>query len=57
MQLKALRPFYKDGDVILDGETFETEEQHGRELITRSIAEPVEEGDKPGQKRRAKKDA
>ena len=57
MQLKALRPFYKDGDVILDGETFETEEQHGRELITRSIAEPVEEGDKPGHKRRTKKDA
>lgn len=57
MQLKALRPFYKDGDVILDGETFETEEQHGRELITRSIAESVEEDDKPGQKRRAKKDA
>lgn len=56
MKLKALRPFYKDGDVILDGETFEAEEQHGRELITRQIAAPSEEDDKPDQKRRTKKE-
>ncbi|WP_314384935.1 hypothetical protein [Pseudomonas brenneri] len=56
MKLKALRPFYKDGGVILDGETFETEEQHGRELITRSIAAPAEEDDKQEQKRRTKKE-
>lgn len=56
MKLKALRPSYKDGGVILDGETFETEEQHGRELITRQIAEPAEEDDKPEQKRRVKKE-
>jgi len=44
MKIKANRPIYKDGKVILAGEDCVTSEQHGRELVTRGYAtEPAAE--------------
>lgn len=59
MKLKAKKPFYKDGSVILPGAQFETHEMHGRELVRKGIAvlEPsgVESDDPPKPKRSSKK--
>lgn len=42
MQMKAVLPFYKDGRVILEGESFATSDQHARELVARGIAKTIE---------------
>lgn len=42
MNMKAIRPFYKDGRVILDGEAFITNDLHARELVARGIAQTSE---------------
>lgn len=48
MKLITLKPLLLGGKVVVEGKSFETQEQHGRELITkgyavldRSDAEPV----------------
>lgn len=56
MKMKAIRPIYKDGTVILEGEAFTTSEQHGRELMTLAYAEVFEAEERPEPKRRAKKE-
>lgn len=40
MKLKTLRPLYLGGQTLVEGTTFETIEQHGRELILKGYAEP-----------------
>ena len=45
MKLKTLKPLYLGGRTLVEGETFETIEQHGRELITKGYAVEVSEGD------------
>lgn len=39
MKLKLLKPIYLNGEVLTEGKTFETLEQHGRELIRKGYAE------------------
>lgn len=41
MKMKAIRPIYKDGKTLIEGEEFETGEQHGRELLNRGYASQV----------------
>jgi len=41
MKMKAIRPIYKDGKTLIEGEEFETVEQHGRELLARGYASQV----------------
>ena len=50
MKLKALKPFWKSGTVILPGEDFETHEQHGRELVTGNFALAATEDQAPAEK-------
>lgn len=38
MKMKAIRPTYQGGTVILAGEEFATNEQHGRQLAARGYA-------------------
>lgn len=39
MKLKTLKPLYLGGRTLVEGETFETIEQHGRELVQKGYAE------------------
>ncbi|WP_418162855.1 hypothetical protein [Pantoea vagans] len=43
MKLTLLKPNYFEGKVIREGETIETNEQHGRELIKLGYAEKVDD--------------
>jgi len=40
MKLKTLKPLYLGGLTLVEGTSFETIEQHGRELIQKGYAEP-----------------
>lgn len=40
MKLKTLKPLYLGGRTLVEGTSFETIEQHGRELIHKGYAEP-----------------
>lgn len=42
MKLKAIKPIYIGGDVVVEGREFETNEQHGRELERKGYAVEVE---------------
>lgn len=42
MKLKAIKPIYIGGDVVVEGREFETHEQHGRELERKGYAVEVE---------------
>lgn len=39
MKLKTLKPLYLGGRTLVEGTTFETIEQHGRELVQKGYAE------------------
>ena len=39
MKLKTLKPLYLGGQTLVEGSSFETIEQHGRELIHKGYAE------------------
>lgn len=39
MKLKTLKPLYLGGQTLVEGTSFETIEQHGRELIQKGYAE------------------
>ncbi|TKV19545.1 hypothetical protein [Citrobacter sp. wls613] len=43
MKLTLLKPNYFEGKVIREGESIETTEQHGRELIKLGYAEQVQD--------------
>jgi len=43
MKLIVNRPIYVKGAVLLEGHAFETNEQHGRELLARGYASQKEE--------------
>lgn len=45
MKLTLLKPNYFEGKVIREGETIETNEQHGRELIKLGYAEKVDDSE------------
>lgn len=47
MKMKATKPFWHAGSVVLPGQDFETLEQHGRELVTRNIAQAIKADSKP----------
>lgn len=47
MKLKTLKPLYLGGQVLPEGRSFETIEQHGRELIAKGYAEPDSSDDEP----------
>tara|TARA_R110001606_G_scaffold68797_1_gene157160 strand:+ start:9647 stop:9838 length:192 start_codon:yes stop_codon:yes gene_type:complete len=47
MKMKAKKPFWHAGSVVLPGQDFETLEQHGRELVTRNIAQAIKVDSKP----------
>ncbi|AVN34597.1 DUF7210 family protein [Serratia marcescens] len=44
MKVKALVPILFGSRVVNDGELFETQELHGRELIKKGYAEQVSDG-------------
>ena len=44
MKLLLIKPNYFGGTVVSEGNTIETDEQHGRELIKKGYAELVEDG-------------
>ncbi|OQP32430.1 DUF7210 family protein [Pantoea latae] len=58
MKLRSIKPIYHQGEVLTEGTTFETLEQHGRELIQRGYAEEPgakkESGDDGSTKGKAK---
>ena len=39
MKMKTLKPLYLGGQTLTEGRSFETNEQHGRELIQKGYAE------------------
>ena len=43
MKLILLKPNYFNGVVVTEGQTIETTEQHGRELIKIKYARPVDD--------------
>ena len=43
MKLVLLKPNYFNGEVVTEGQTIETTEQHGRELIKLKYARPVDD--------------
>ncbi|HBZ4253119.1 TPA: hypothetical protein MG545_15860 [Klebsiella pneumoniae] len=45
MKLTLLKPNYFEGKVFREGETIETNEQHGRELIKLGYAEKVDDSE------------
>lgn len=47
MKLKTLKPLYLGGQVLPEGRSFETIEQHGRELIAKGYAEADSSDDEP----------
>lgn len=58
MKLRSIKPIYHQGEVLTEGTTFETLEQHGLELIQRGYAEEPgakkESGDDGSAKGKAK---
>ncbi|MNL84441.1 hypothetical protein D3C87_2124040 [compost metagenome] len=54
MKMKAVRPIYKDGKTLIEGEEFETSEQHGRELLTRGYATQIGESADPADIKKSK---
>ncbi|MGK6325761.1 hypothetical protein ACMGEE_01490 [Erwinia sp. DT-104] len=48
MKLRSIKPIYHQGEVLTEGTTFETLEQHGRELIQRGYAEEPGAKKEPG---------
>lgn len=47
MKMKTLKPLYLGGKTLVEGSSFITDEQHGRELIQKGYAEKHEGGDEP----------
>jgi hypothetical protein len=47
MKLKTLKPLYLGGETLVEGTSFVTIEQHGRELIQKGYAEPDTSEDEP----------
>ncbi|VVO23187.1 hypothetical protein [Pseudomonas fluorescens] len=47
MKLKTLKPLYLAGQTLTEGRSFETIEQHGRELIQKGYAELDTSDDEP----------
>lgn len=45
MKLKTLKPLYLGGQTLVEGTSFETGEQHGRELLQKGYAEADESKD------------
>ena len=45
MKLKTLKPLYLGGVTVVEGRSFETGEQHGRELIQKGYAALDESGE------------
>jgi hypothetical protein len=54
MKMKALRPICKDGKTLIEGEEFETGEQHGRELLTRGYASQIADSADPADTKKTK---
>lgn len=42
MKLIAIKPIYHNSKVVVEQETFETNEQHGRELVAKGYAVEVQ---------------
>lgn len=42
MKLTVIRPIYVEGKVLVEGDVFETLEQHGRELVQKGYALTLE---------------
>ena len=42
MKLIAIKPIYHNSNVVVEQETFETNEQHGRELVAKGYAVEVQ---------------
>jgi len=61
MKLTVIRPIYVGGKVLVEGDVFETLEQHGRELVQKGYAVTVksidadEQPEQPEQPEQAKK--
>ncbi|WP_312384241.1 DUF7210 family protein [Atlantibacter subterraneus] len=47
MKLTVIRPIYVEGKVLVEGDVFETLEQHGRELVQKGYALTVESAEQP----------
>ena len=47
MKLITLKPLYLGGKTVVEGRSFETHEQHGRELIAKGYAALDESGAEP----------
>lgn len=45
MKLTVIRPIYVEGKVLVEGDVFETLEQHGRELVQKGYAITVATAD------------
>lgn len=45
MKLKTLKPLYLGGRTLVEGTSFLTNEQHGRQLLQKGYAEPDESKD------------
>ncbi|WP_312976074.1 DUF7210 family protein, partial [Atlantibacter hermannii] len=45
MKLTVIRPIYVEGKVLVEGDAFETLEQHGRELVQKGYALTVASDD------------
>ncbi len=45
MKLKTLKPLYLGGRTLVEGTSFLTSEQHGRQLLQKGYAEPDESKD------------
>lgn len=60
MKLTAIKPIYHEGEVKTEGTTFETVEQHGRELVKKGYAllvvedNPAEQQEQPKTKSKTK---
>lgn len=58
MKLTVIRPIYVGGKVLVEGDVFETLEQHGRELVQKGYAVTVKSiaaDEQPEQPEQAKK--
>ena len=53
MKLTVIRPIYVEGKVLVEGDAFETLEQHGRELIKKGYAGQVGDDAKSDEKAEA----
>lgn len=55
MKLAANKPIYYQGSVVVEGVEFETQEQHGRELIAKGYAKEVVVNNSAEQPKKVKK--